>query len=245
MRRSEAGSLVRVTLAVALGCGGVLSLLSERAVGVLASDQASGRLDQVLHQMDAASSTFQNAQADLRKEVFTKVVNDTTEQKGTVYFQRKGGATQMGMKLTTPPQQVVEYKDGKVRVFNPGANHVDEVAASGANKGRFETFLTLGFGGSGRDLQKAWMIDDQGTEPISDGQKTVTTERFDLVSKDPDVRKNVTHVTIWVDPARSVSLKQVLYFPNGDKQTAYYSNIRLNTKVDMGQYAIQCKGKCS
>lgn len=245
MDRSGSHVWRRLACSVAVTCG-VALLTANGATAVLAAGQGTGgHLDQVLHQMDSASASFQNAQADLRKEVFTKVVNDTTEQKGTVYFQRKGAATQMGMKLTTPPQQVVEYKDGRVRVFNPGANHIDEVAATGPNKGRFETFLTLGFGGSGRDLQRAWTIDDQGAEPIGDGQKTVTAEKLDLVSRDPDVRKNVSHVTVWVDPARSVSLKQVLYFPNGDRQTAYYTNVRLNGKIDMGQFAIQCKGKCS
>lgn len=214
-------------------------------VPIAAAAQGQGRLDGVLKQMDAASASFQSAQADLRKEVFTKVVNDTEEQKGEIYFMRKGGSVQMGMKLTTPPQQVVEYKDGVVRVFNPNTNHVDTVSAAGANKGRFETFLTLGFGGSGKDLQNAWKIDDQGPEQVSDGAKSVATEKLDLVSKDPDVLKNVTHVTIWVDPARSVSLKQVLYFPNGDTQTAFYTNVRLNQKIDAGQFAIKCKGSCS
>lgn len=230
----------------ALGFGLALALgVSLRPAATVAAAQGSQRLQTVLQQMDAASGRFQSAEADLRKEVFTKVVNDTEEQKGEIYFQRKGGSVQMGMKLTTPPQQVVEYKDGVVRVYNPGTNHVDTITASGANKSRFETFLTLGFGGSGKDLEKAWTIDDQGPEQISDGQKSVATEKLDLVSKDPNVLKNVSHVTIWVDPTRSVSLKQVLYFPNGDTQTAFYTNIRLNQKIDTGQFAIKCKGSCS
>ena len=224
-----------------------LTLLT--AAGLVAVERPAhagqAHLDAVLHQMNDASKGFQSAQADMRKEVFTKVVNDTQEQKGQIYFLRKGGATQMGMKLTTQPQQVVEYKDGAVRVYNPGTNHLDTISAAGANKGRFETFLTLGFGGSGSDLQKAWMIDDQGAETINEGQKSVATEKLDLVSKDPDVRKNVSHVTIWVDPTRDVSLKQILYFPNGDTQTAYYTNIRLKDKVDTKQFEIKCKGTCN
>ena len=182
---------------------------------------AASRLDMVLGQMDVASAKFLSAQANLRKEVFTKVVNDTEEQTGQIYFMRKGGATQMGMKMTSQPPQVVEYKDGKLRIYNPGTNHVDEVSASGANKSRADTFLTLGFGGSGKDLQQAWTIEDQGTESMSDGEKTVSTEKLDLVSKDAEARKTLSHVTIWVDPVRGVSLKQVLYFPKGDTQTAF------------------------
>jgi outer membrane lipoprotein-sorting protein len=233
----QLGYLVRAAaLSGAMGVATMAGAAGMRGV----SESGNVHLDGVLRQMDGASAHFQNAQADLKKQVFTKVVNDTQEQSGQVYFLRKGGATQMGMVLTTQPQQVVEYKDGTVRVFNPGTNHVDTVTSSGANKARFETFLTLGFGGSGHDLAQAWMIDDQGGETMAG----VATEKLDLVSKDPDVRKNVSHVTIWVDPARDVSLKQVLYFPNGDTQTATYSNIRLNGKVDMGAFAIKCKGKC-
>jgi outer membrane lipoprotein-sorting protein len=234
--------------APAVGLGVALTALAflHPAVAAAQTGQSgSARLQTVLHQMDAASASFQSAEADLRKEVFTKVIQDTEEQKGEIYFVRKGGSMQMGMRLTTPPQQVVEYKDGVVRVYNPGTNHIDTVSASGANKGRFETFLTLGFGGSGKDLAKAWTITDDGPEPMSDGQKTVATEKLDLVSKDPGVLKNVSRVTIWVDPARSVSLKQLLYFPNGDTQTAFYTNIRLNGKIDLGQFAIKCKGSCS
>lgn len=232
-------------LGVGLGITVGVSFQSRARVAAAAQGPNQGRLDSVLKQMDAASASFQSAQADLRKEVFTKVINDTEEQKGEIYFMRKGTSLQMGMKLTTPPQQVVEYKDGVVRVYNPNTNHVDTVSAGGANKSRFETFLTLGFGGSGKDLEKAWTINDQGPEQVSDGTKNVATEKLDLVSKDPDVLKNVSHVTIWVDPTRSVSLKQVLYFPNGDTQTAFYTNIRLNQKVDTRQFAIKCKGSCS
>ena len=224
---------------------GMSSLGAQAPSPATQSIPAAAHLESVLHQMDVASSTFQSAQADLRKEVFTKVVSDTEEQKGEIYFLRKAGATQMGMKLTTQPQQIVEYKDGVVRVFNPGTNHLDTISAAGANKGRFETFLTLGFGGSGKDLQKAWTIEDKGSEAVSDGQKSVSAEKLELVSKDPDVRKNVAHVTIWVDPTRSVSLKQILYFPNGDTQTAFYTNVRLNGKIDLGKFAIKCKGSCN
>jgi outer membrane lipoprotein-sorting protein len=223
----------------------VVVLAGPGGMRVSAAQVKPARLDTVLRQMDAASTKFQSAQANLRKEVFTKVVNDTEEQTGLIYFARKGGSTQMGMKMTSQPQQVVEYKDGRIRVYNPGTNHVDEVSASGTNKTRFETFLTLGFGGSGKDLEKAWTIEDQGTESMSDGEKTVATEKLDLVSKDPDTLKTVSHVVIWVDPARAVTLKQLFYFPKGDTQTASYTNIRLNQTVDMSQFAIKCKGKCS
>ena len=69
--------------------------------------------------------------------------------------------------------------------IRPGTNHVETHAASGADQARFETFLTLGFGGSGADLAKAWNITDQGTD---NHRSAVKVEKLDLVSKDPSVQ---------------------------------------------------------
>jgi outer membrane lipoprotein-sorting protein len=119
-------------------------------------------------------------------------------------------------------------------MFDPGVDQIT-VLHAGANQAQYESFLTLGFGGSGSDLERAWKIADLGPETI-DGVKT---EKLDLTAKDAQASSMFTHITIWVDPARAVSLKQVFYAPSGDVRTAYYSNIRLNTKIDKGTFAIK------
>jgi outer membrane lipoprotein-sorting protein len=203
------------------------------------------RLKTVLSQMDAASAKFHSAEANIKKEQFQKIVSDTTTQSGSIYFLRNGSSTQIGAKFVPPDEQTLEYKDGKLRLYSPGTNHLDEYSSSGPNQARYEAFLALGFGGKGSDLAKAWTIADQGTEQISDGGKMVPVEKLDLVSKEASVRSNFTHITIWVDPVRDVSLKQESFAPSGDTNTTYYSNIRLNQPIDLKAFAIKCKGKCS
>ena len=61
----------------------------------------------------------------------------------------------------------------------------------------------LGFGASGSELEGKWDIKYLGTEKIDN----VTTDKLELVAKDPDVRKNISKVTIWLDTARAVSLQ--------------------------------------
>jgi outer membrane lipoprotein-sorting protein len=85
---------------------------------------------------------------------------------------------------------------------------------------------------------------------MSDGSKQVQVEKLDLVSKDPTIRNNYSHITIWVDPARDVSLKQTLFEasggkPSGNTRTAVYTNIRPNEKVNTDAFAIKCPGKCT
>jgi outer membrane lipoprotein-sorting protein len=237
---------------------GALILAAGYGVGRATAAQAKpDRLKTVLAQMDQGSAKFQSAQADLHQELFSKVVNDTERQTGQVYFMRKGSSTQMGLRMLPPdakpgdqPAQIAEFKDNKARVFHPGTNQVDEFTAYGKNQALAQTLMTLGFGGSGSDLAKAWTISDQGPEQMSDGSKTVDVVKLDLKPRDAAIANNYSHITIWVDPARDISLKQVSFeasggTPTGDTRTVFYTNIRLNQKVETGPFAINCKGKCT
>src|SRR6266702_3502169 len=182
---------------------------------------------------------------DVKKEQFTKIVNDTTTETGKIYFLRTGSTTQSGAKLNPPDARTFEYKNGLLRLFTPGTNHIDQYSAGAANQSRYEAFLSPRFRGNGSDLAKAWAITDQGTEQNTDRGKPVSLEKLDLVSKGASERNNYTHITIWVDPVRDVSLKQVFFDVSGDTNSAIYSKIRLNQSIDLKTYAIKCQGKCS
>jgi outer membrane lipoprotein-sorting protein len=225
----------------------LLSAVTAFALAACASSSASAQpaasnLKAVLAQMDASSASFRSAEAGIRKDQFEKIVHDTTTETGSIYFLHSGTAIQMGAKFDPPAAQTLEYKNGTLRIYQPGNNHLETRTASGADQARFQTALTLGFGGSGADLAKAWDITDQGSEQI-DGVKV---EKLDLVSKDESVRNNYAHITIWIDPVRDVSLKMVTFDPGGNTNTITYSNIRYNQPVkDLSAYAIKCKGACN
>ncbi|WP_242617666.1 LolA family protein [Edaphobacter modestus] len=185
--------------------------------------------------MDAASARFKSAEADFRRDFYELVVKETTTQQGSIYFKKNNNKLEMGAKVLPPAAKFVSYKDGKVALFDPGTKEL-KILASGKNKAQVESFLTLGFGGSGSELAKAWTITDLGVEPLSDGSATVPTTKLDLVSKDPDVRNMFSHIVIWVDTNRDISLKQQFFTPSGDYQTATYTNIRYNQSVNTKPY---------
>ena len=197
-----------------------------------------GHLDEVLRQMDAASLKFQSAEATFRWDLYERVVKQTSTQTGTIYFKKQGTTTVMGARIEQPSVKIIEFRNGILRLFEPGTNHLTTIDAT-KNKAELESFLTVGFGGSGKDLAKAWTISDLGDEVI-DG---VQTAKLDLVPKDPSVQKNCTHMTLWVDPIRGLELKQSLYMPSEDYRTAVYSNIKYNQKVDEKPYQIKTDSK--
>ncbi len=201
-----------------------------------------GELDAVVRQMDVASTKFKSAEADFRWDFYERVVKETTTQTGTIYFLKNANKLEMGAKIVPPQAKFIEYKNGTLRLYDPTSNHITILNAR-KNQAQYESFLTLGFGGSGSDLAKAWTIADLGPESLNDGQKMVETRKLDLVSKDPNVRNMFTHITIWVDPTRGISLKQQFFTPSGDYRTAIYTNIRYNEPVNTKPYAIKTNGK--
>ncbi|HEX3969309.1 MAG TPA: outer membrane lipoprotein-sorting protein, partial [Edaphobacter sp.] len=151
---------LRRRIAVSLLSGAFLVVMTSIS---LHAQPKPGHLDEVLRQMDAASLKFQSAEADFRWDTYERVVKETTTQTGTIYFKRQGGSTVMGAKLVTPSVKLVEFRNGVLRLFDPGIDHLTTVDAT-KNKAQFESFLTVGFGGSGKDLVNAWKISDLGDE---------------------------------------------------------------------------------
>ena len=129
----------------------------------------------------------------------------------------------MGVRLEGPGARIVELKNGILRDYNPALKCFDTVQASG----KVDSFLTLGFGGSGKELARTWDITDAGTESIM----AMKLEKLILVPKEVSIKNNITRVTLWMDLDRGVSIKQLFEFPSHDTQTALYSDIRLNKSV--------------
>ena len=216
-------SLSAIILAFTVGCGSAWA-------------QAKSHLDTVLAQMDASSVKFHSAEADFQWDYFERVTKSTSTQSGTIFFERQKNGTAMGAKIIKPAVTLLSYSDGLLQVFNVSQNTLLRIAAKN-NQSQYESFLTLGFGGTGSDLKKQWTIADQGMETV-DG---ISCAKLDLVSMDQNVKNMFSHVTIWVDLTRDVLLKQEFYTPSEDKRTAFYKDIKLNTKVDKKPYAITDK----
>jgi outer membrane lipoprotein-sorting protein len=198
----------------------------------------SGDVSQVLAQLNAAAAKFLSAQADFTWDQFTAVVQDHDLQTGTISYERKKGVTRMAADLKQdngkPAPKTVVYDAGQVQIYTPEIKQL-MVRKAGANRGQWESFLTLGFGGSGTDLETNWKVSLEGMEKI-DG---VSVAKLDLVPKEQQVLDMFSHVTIWVDPTRSLSYKQVFYQPSGDKRTATYTNIRYNVPLPASVFQIK------
>ena len=191
----------------------------------------------VLAQMDAASAKFQSTQADFKWDVLQSVVNEHDVQSGTVYFERHGDSTSMAAYIKQPAEKTVFFNGSTLTLLQPDIKQ-ETLFSAGSNRGQYESFLTLGFGGSGKDLQSNWTVSCQGMESI-DGTQTA---KLDLKPKQQSVANMFSHVTVWIDPPRSLGLKQIFYEPSGDNRTATYTGVKYNTKIPAEIFKPKDKG---
>ncbi len=196
------------------------------AFAVAQATGGNAQLEKVLNEMDKAAAGFKTAQADFVWDQFTKVVNDHDNQKGTIYFRRESKGVQMAADITQPAKKYVLYVGNTVKVYQPGIDQVNKYDV-GKNKADIESFMVLGFGGSGHDLLKSFDVKYGGTEKIGN----VDAQKLELTPKSQSLRNNFSRIELWIDPATGMSVQQQLFSPNGDYRLAKYSNIKRNEKI--------------
>ena len=215
---------------IALFCLGLVVSLPGSLTAQTTAPASDADLQKVIVALNTAAAKFASAQADFTWDQLTAVVQDHETQTGTIYFERKKGAIRMAAHFKQDngkdSPKTVTYDGGEVNYYEPTVKRVTTIRA-GANRGQFESFLTLGFGGSGKDLEANWKVTLLGLETM-DG---VSVAKLDLVPKEQKVLENFTHVTIWVEPSRGISHKQIFYQPGGDLRTVTYKDIRYNTPL--------------
>jgi len=195
-------------------------------------------LESVLNSMDKAAADFRTAQTEFVWDQYQKVVDEHDLQKGTMYFRRQGSDVQMAADITIPDKKYVLFSGGMVSVYVPKAGQVTEYLA-GKNKADFETFLVLGFGGRGHDLAKSFDVKYAGMEQV----QGVNAAKLELTPKSQKVANMFQTITLWIDPARGVSVQQLFNERSGDYRLAKYNNIQLNQKISNDVFKLKTSGK--
>jgi len=203
---------------------------------------AANKLDEVLNAMDKTAASFQSLEADFEWDQYSKVVDETTVQKGVMYFRRQGKDIEMAADIRStdgrPDAKHVLFTGGNVQVYQPKVDQITKYNA-GKNKADFESFLVLGFGGRGHDLAKSFEVRYAGDESIGG----INTAKLELTPKVARVKNLFELITLWIDPVRGISVQQKFQESSGDYRLAKYSNVKMNQKLPDSAFKLKTTGK--
>ncbi|HUA91742.1 MAG TPA: hypothetical protein VL991_04200 [Terracidiphilus sp.] len=221
---------------VIAACVGLI-LLSARAV--FAADD----LNSVLSRLDAAAKKFHSTSADVEfSSKVTDPVPDTDVQTGAEYFQRNASSFQMGVHIDhdngqPAPKVIVCCVKGSIQLYDKLQDQVTTLS----KLSQYADWFMLGFGASGQELKEKWDIKYDGPETI-DG---VNTAKLEMTAKDPNVRKKIPNVILWIDPDRAISIKQYFDEGQGQSRTVHYTNIKVNQSLPRDAFTFKTDGKTS
>jgi outer membrane lipoprotein-sorting protein len=207
-------------------------------LGSLAAQKQPVTLDSALQKMDEAASHFQSAQADFIWDQYQKVVDEHDTQKGTVYYRREGKDIEMMAAIKEPDPKFVLYKDGKLQVYQPKIDQVMDYP-TGGNRSDVESYLVLGFGGSGADLRKSFDVSFEGEETV-DG---IATAKLQLIPKSEKFRSNISKIFLWIDLSNGISVQQKFMQSQDDYRLAKYSGIRIPAKIGNDVFQLRTTKK--
>src|SRR5215467_2608992 len=126
----------------------------------------SGTLDSVLKKMDTAAAGFRTTRAEFEWDRYEKVIDEVDDiQSGSIYYRRAGKDIEMMADISKPDRKFVLFSGGKIKMYLPKPDQVT-VYDLGKNSNDFESYLVLGFGGSGQDMMKAFDVTYVGPETV-------------------------------------------------------------------------------
>ncbi len=208
----------------------------------------SSSLDTVLKKMDTAAAGFRSAQAEFEWDTYEKVIDEVDDiQKGTIYYRRAGKEIEMMADVKVagsdpnklkPEPKFVLFSKGKILMYQPKPDQITQFDL-GKNRADLETYVVLGFGGSGQDLVKTFDVTYVGPETING----VATAKLKLVPKSEKVRNTYKEIDLWIDLDKGISVQQQAFQPDGNYRLAKYSSIRLNEKINEDVFKLKTTSK--
>jgi outer membrane lipoprotein-sorting protein len=126
--------------------------------------------------------------------------------------------------LKAEPKYVL-YNQGKIRLYQPKTDQVTEFDMAKGHS-EYESYVVLGFGGSGQDLQRVFNVTYEGSETVNG----VATAKLELVPKSEAIRNTYKQIFLWIDLDKGVSVQQKFISQQEDYRLAKYSDIQVNGK---------------
>lgn len=210
--------------------------------------QDAASLESVLTKMDSTAATFRTAQAEFEWDNYQRAIDEVIDvQTGTIFYRRPSKETEMmaevrksGPSATElkPEPKYVLFSDGKVKMYQPRTEEL-HIYDLGKNRGELESYVVLGFGGSGQELQKTFDVTYAGPETING----VATAKLELVPKSEKIRKNYSKMLLWIDLDKGISVQQQFFTPQGDYRLCKYSSIRVNNKIGDDVFKLKTTSK--
>jgi outer membrane lipoprotein-sorting protein len=186
-------------------------------------------LEATMKQLDQEARNFHSLTADIERTKVTVVVNDKSTESGKLFVRRDD---KMRIEFAEPDAKTLLRSGNELLLFNPKIKQVEEYDLS-KHRALVDQFLLLGFGTSGTDLQKGYLVTFVGEEEMDKRQVV----KLELTPKSDEARKEISKIHIWIDESTWLPAQQQLFETgSGDYFIIRYTNVVRNPKLSDNEF---------
>jgi hypothetical protein len=190
---------------------------------MLGTPPSAETVQAVLARMDREAASFRQLTASLRNITYTAILDDTSGENGAIWLKRSGATIEMRGEIFGDDARSFGFRENEGQVFYPKMKTV-QIYDLGKARGLVDQFLLLGFGSSGKELQKNYTVTVAG-EDVVGGQKTT---RLELIPKSKQMQEQITRVELWIPLDAGHPVQQKFVKPANNYSLIVYSDIKLN-----------------
>jgi len=227
-KRSRGGILVRKSHGKRPRGAALPLLCVALAIAMAPFGAAAGpTLAETLAKMDQASSHFKGLSANVEYVSHMEAIHEDDPESGTILVKRpKPNELHVKIAIEKPDPKIAVTDGSKVEVYYPRSEEIQKIEL-GHKKSLVDMILTLGFGGTSRQLQSAYEVKLAGTETVSGESAT----RLELIPKSPDMLAQWKKIDLWISDKSGNTLRQKFYENGGDYTLITYTKLQPNPEV--------------
>lgn len=192
-------------------------------VAALASGES---LDKILARMDAAAKTSNSFSATLVWKEYTKAIDDTDEQTGSLRLKRSGNRVLGRVDIEKPNVYTWHFAGDTWEKYVPKMKELQVYKPAKVSKSADQMLLTI-FGLNSDIIKKSYDVKAGEEETVNGIQAT----RLELIPKDSKAKKVVSKVELWIPAGQTYAVQQRLTEPNGDYTLQIYVDAKLNPSL--------------
>jgi outer membrane lipoprotein-sorting protein len=194
---------------------------------------AADTVKAVLARMDKDAATFHQITAKIVKTEYTAVLDDSSVESGQMWLRRHGREVAMRVEIAQPQGRSIGVTAATAEVYYPKMNTV-QIYDLGKAGALVDQFLVLGFGSSGKELERNYTVTMAGEETVG-GQ---TTSHLVLTPKSAKVLEQIKKVELWIPQNAGYPVQQRVVEPGGNYYLFTYSDVRLNPDLPGSAFAL-------
>lgn len=203
--------------------GMILSL-----VHVAGGQSRAVTVEGILRQLDNNAKNFHSLSADVERTKVTVVVNDRSVENGSLLVR----GDKMLIQMTSPDPRTILRNGDNIYIYTPGLKRVEEYNL-GKNRDLADEFLLLGFGTSGKELEKGFQVKLVGEDKIGDKKDA----ELELTPRSVAVLNQFSKIQIWLDETTWLpDQQQFTENGSGDYLTVRYTKIVRNPNISDSQF---------